>query len=98
MDFIDSQKSDPPFVLLLALSHMHCRKVFVHCMIKADCPAYEVQHLLFETGITHGGMYDVERCINLKCHINRGKVLGSTLKISHFMGCEMLSSQHLDVI
>ena len=46
--------------------------------------------------VTQGRMYDVEQCI--KRHINKGKVVGSMLKISHFMGCETSSSQHLDVI
>ena len=30
--------------------------------------------------------------------INREKAIGITLKIAHFIGCEMPSSQHLDVI
>jgi len=33
--------------------------------------------------VAHGGMYDVKQCINLKRHINKGKAIGSTLKISH---------------
>ena len=36
--------------------------------------------------------------VNWKRHINKGKVIGSTLKIFHFVGCEMPSSQHLDII
>ena len=50
--------------------------------------------------VAHGGMYDVEQCISLKCHSNKGKLIliGSTLNIAHFMGCETLSSQHFDII
>ena len=35
--------------------------------------------------VTHGWMHDVERRINWKHHINKGKVIWSTLNISHFM-------------
>ena len=52
----------------------------------------------WDFSVAHGRMYDVEQHVNWKCHINKGKAIGSTLKISHFVGCEMLSSQHLDVI
>ena len=52
----------------------------------------------WDFSVAHGGMYDIERCVNWKCDINKGKAIGSTLKISHFMGCETPSSQHLDVI
>ena len=51
-----------------------------------------------DSSVAHGGMYDIEQLVNSKRHINKGKVIGSTLKISHFIGCEMPSSQHLDVI
>ena len=42
-------------------------------------------------------VYNVELCINWKHHINKGKAIGTTLKISRFMGCETLSS-HLGII
>ena len=43
-------------------------------------------------------MYNVKRHISWKRHINKGKAIGSTLKISHFVSCETPSSQCLDVI
>ena len=52
----------------------------------------------WDFSVTQGRMWDVERHISWKRHINKGKVIGSTLKISYFMGSEMPSSQHLDVI
>ena len=54
----------------------------------------------WDFSVAHGGMYDVEQHINLKCHTNKGKamLIGSTLKISRFMGFEALSSQHFDII
>ena len=48
--------------------------------------------------VAHGGMYNIEQHVNSNRHMNKGKVIGSTLNISQIMGCEMLSSQHLDVI
>ena len=52
----------------------------------------------WDFSVCHGGMYDVEWRVNWKRHINKGKAIGSTLKILYFMVCEMPSSQHLDVI
>ena len=52
----------------------------------------------WDFSVAHGGMYDVEQRVNLKHHINKGKAMGSTLKISRFMGFEALSSQHFDII
>ena len=72
------------------------RKVSVHSTITAEYPVGEVQHLLLGTFLSP--MYNVEQHVNWKCHINKGKAIGSTQKISHFVGCEMLSSQHFDVI
>ena len=43
-------------------------------------------------------MYDLRRCVNWKCHINKEKVIGNMLKISHVIDWEMPSSQHLDTI
>ena len=68
------------------------KKVSVHCLISAECPACKVQHLLlgiFLLPMAEWGHVDSKR------HFNKGKVIGSMLKISHFMGCEIPSSQHL---
>ena len=37
----------------------------------------------WDFSVAHGRMYDVEQCIDSKRHINKGKAIGSTLKISH---------------
>ena len=37
----------------------------------------------WDLSVAHDGMCDVEQRVNSKRHINKGKVLGSTLKISH---------------
>ena len=37
----------------------------------------------WDFSVAHGGMYDIKQRVNLKCHINKGKAIGSTLKISH---------------
>ena len=37
----------------------------------------------WDFSVTHGGMYDIEQRVNSKRHINKGKAIGSTLKISH---------------
>ena len=37
--------------------------------------------------VAHDRMYDVEWRVNWKHHINKWKAIGSTLNISHFMGC-----------
>ena len=52
----------------------------------------------WDFSVAHGGMYNIKRQVNSNCHMNKGKVIGSTLNISQVMGCEMLSSQHLDII
>ena len=43
-------------------------------------------------------MDNVEWHVNSKHRINKGKLIGSMLKIFHLTGCEMPSSQLLDVI
>ena len=48
--------------------------------------------------VTHCRMYDVKWHISSKRRLNKGKAMGNMLKISHFMGCETPSLQHLDVI
>ena len=37
----------------------------------------------WDFSVAHGRMYDVDPRVNLKRHINKGKAIGSTLKISH---------------
>ena len=62
------------------------RKVSVRCTISAECQAYEVKLMLLQFlgfSVAHGRMYDVEQRVNLKRYINKGKAIGSTLKISH---------------
>ena len=46
----------------------------------------------WDFSVAHGGMYNIKRQVNSNCHMNKGKVIGSTLNISQVMGCEMLSS------
>ena len=72
------------------------RKVSVHCTTSAEHPACEVQCWILGTFMLP--MVECMMSSNWKHHINKGKAVGSTLKISHFMGCETLSSQYLDVI
>ena len=37
----------------------------------------------WDFSVARGGMYDIKQRVNLKCHINKGRAIGSTLKISH---------------
>ena len=60
----------------------YTENVSVRCTINAECQVCEVQRFFssWDFSFACGGMYDVEQRINSKCHINKGKVIGSTLK------------------
>ena len=32
----------------------------------------------WDFSVAHGGMYNIEQCVNSNCHINKGKAIGST--------------------
>ena len=52
----------------------------------------------WDSYVARGRTYDVKQRVSWKHHINEGKAVGSTLNISHFMDCETLSLQHLDIV
>lgn len=70
------------------------RKVPVHCTTSVWSAVLDS----WDSYVARGRMYDVEQRVSWKHHINEGKAVGSTLNISHFMDCETLSLQHLDIV
>ena len=77
------------------------RKVSVHCTINTERPACEVQRLLLLFWGPSCHPWRTVQCQTmhaLKASLQQMKSDSKYTKISHFMGCEMRFSQHLDVI
>ena len=74
------------------------KKVYIQIFGKNIQKCFHAMSASWDFSVSHGGMYDVDWCASLKCRINKRKAIGSTLKIFHFMGCEMPFSEHLDII
>ena len=90
------QKNTPKF-----LGRAFYRKVSVHCTINTERPACEVQHLLllFLGHSCHPWRnVQCQTMHALKASLQQMKSDSKYAKISHFMGCEMRFSQHLDLI